>query len=186
MVGRRRGRNWLSCGCLFACRSISTQGMTGCGAVKGSQSPARGEGELVVERAGSGRLSGRGGSQARAPAGWWITFLYLGTIRNSTERGSFSSRTCWCLLLHRGTWVISFSVTFLSSWFLKCGKTKTQSICTKVVNFNQVVEYNQKVRQLKCCQFFSPLRLFSILLDKDSRWGHDTFVDLLCTWASAN
>lgn len=52
-----------------ACRSISTQGMTGCGAVKGSQSPARGEGELVVERAGSGRLSGRGGSQARAPAG---------------------------------------------------------------------------------------------------------------------
>ena len=54
---------------MFACRTISTQGMTGCGTVKGSQSPACGEGELVVERAGSGRLSGRGGSQARAPGG---------------------------------------------------------------------------------------------------------------------
>lgn len=45
------------------------QGMTECGAVKGSQSPACGDGELVVERAGSGRLSGRGSSQARAPGG---------------------------------------------------------------------------------------------------------------------
>ena len=43
------------------------QGMTECGAVKGSQSPACGDGELVVERAGSVRLSGRGSSQARAP-----------------------------------------------------------------------------------------------------------------------
>lgn len=37
--------------------------------VKGSQSPACQEGEFVVERAGSGRLSGWVGSQARAPGG---------------------------------------------------------------------------------------------------------------------
>ena len=103
-----------------------------------------------------------GGGLAARPELQGVDALHSSSEKPSEAplRGALAARElCWCFFLQGGKLVLPLSVTFLSSWFPKCGKTQTQSICTKLVNFNQVVEYNQTVRQPKCCQFCFPLRL---------------------------
>lgn len=98
------------------------------------------------------------------------------TIRSPTEPASVALELCWCFLLPGEKLVSDWSVTFLSSCFPKCGKNQTQIICTKLVNFNQVVEESKNLKQPKYCPFFFPVRLcFLTFLRKfcwkpGSRW----------------